>query len=747
VKLFDSLSGHPITKNLYEIGNIDPNPQIDEKDVSGNIVSGMLYKNIDSEKKKFKLSFNAYPCACSWRYDPTTDGLPVGTGPFYLKYTILSALSGTAIQDSYTWTWKWSDSSLKWYSYPYNDIYRYIELNEGDSINIELGSDYCSMVFDEIALIRVDVDAWQITSGQITYFKVPDTDLDGKADDQEEFKVNNQEESVVNWIEVESFQDSESAHVINDEIAGNGVATSSNMNDNSIWDTSLFSLILQKQMHYGTWDLYVKARIASDENKGVMKIVVQTTDGIYIKKTIIVTSREYMWYEIATNVDYQSPATYLNIDGTDISWNMIDSKQQSFGRVNVDSILLIDINQIDWSKTPITNPFDYDTDGNGLNDKIDPRPVAKLIGYYRYEDVIQLLNDISNNYNNIAKLYKLNKYFDETMNTNIGTTSEGRDIYGLKISNAPQVENYNKPVALFIGVHHAREPVTMKIVVDLIVRILTSYYSDDKIKSPDGSWSQNNIKDLLNKVDIWLIPCLNPDGYIYDGNGNFDGDGHHPLLPDLLKAGQNWRKNRRDNGIDFQKGVDLNRNYDIEFFSGNNNPNSLNYRGPFAFSEPETQVIRTFSNLYRIKTAISYHSHDTGGKSPDAILRPEQESNHAQVINQKDIAIFESLSKDLSDFTGYSWMRTYPEGWVSGVYNDWSYADGSLEAVNNIYYEKESAKRRYVFEIEAGLFYQSINTIDSTAQKNLDGALWMVYQADNLKNTEINNYDPDLLKP
>ena len=57
-------------------------------------------------------------------------------------------------------------------------------------------------------------------------------------------------------------------------------------------------------------------------------------------------------------------------------------------------------------------------------------------------------------------------------------------------------------------------------------------------------------KQRLKDAEIWIVPCVNPDGYEYTRNG----DGM-------------WRKNRRPLEVDQlghktrETGVDLNRNY------------------------------------------------------------------------------------------------------------------------------------------------------------------------------------------
>ena len=62
-----------------------------------------------------------------------------------------------------------------------------------------------------------------------------------------------------------------------------------------------------------------------------------------------------------------------------------------------------------------------------------------------------------------------------------------------------------------------------------------------------------------------------------------------------------------------EQGVDLNRNYGFEFAhndeGSHNEPCVSDYRGPNAFSEPETQAMRDLVTKYsNIKIAINFHA-------------------------------------------------------------------------------------------------------------------------------------------
>lgn len=98
----------------------------------------------------------------------------------------------------------------------------------------------------------------------------------------------------------------------------------------------------------------------------------------------------------------------------------------------------------------------------------------------------------------------------------------------------------------------------------------------------------------MANMDILVVPMANPDGYVY-----------------TWTTDRFWRKNRRINAGTTCAGVDLNRNWDYHFGVGaSTNPCSNVYKGPSAFSEPETQVLRNamLKRKDNLKLILSLHS-------------------------------------------------------------------------------------------------------------------------------------------
>ena len=166
----------------------------------------------------------------------------------------------------------------------------------------------------------------------------------------------------------------------------------------------------------------------------------------------------------------------------------------------------------------------------------------------------------------------------------LGTSHNGNDIWCVRVSDNPGIDETGEPEILFDGMHHAREIMASEMVLMLIDHLGSEYGSD-----PEVTW-------LLDNREIYLVPIVNPDGVIYNESTDPNGGGM-------------WRKNRRNNGGSY--GVDPNRNYPYEWVGpgSSTDPTSDTYRGPSAGSEPEVQALRALINAHAFVTAQSFHTY------------------------------------------------------------------------------------------------------------------------------------------
>jgi len=164
------------------------------------------------------------------------------------------------------------------------------------------------------------------------------------------------------------------------------------------------------------------------------------------------------------------------------------------------------------------------------------------------------------------------------------STTDGRAIWALKLSDNVDVDE-DEPVALFDGIHHAEEVLGLEVIMWMVDELTTAYGVDDTMTA----WVDEN--------ELWFIPILNPDG--------------HKVVTDGVD--ETWRKNTRDNNgngvfdLDFD-GVDPNNNYDWNWDGGDPDTTASYYRGPWPFSESETQTMRDFCEATKPVVALNYHS-------------------------------------------------------------------------------------------------------------------------------------------
>ncbi len=172
----------------------------------------------------------------------------------------------------------------------------------------------------------------------------------------------------------------------------------------------------------------------------------------------------------------------------------------------------------------------------------------------------------------------------------IGTSYEGRDMPLIKISDNVGTDEA-EPEILFNAHQHAREHLTVEMALYLLHQFIDLYGTDTRITN------------LVNSREIWIVPDMNPDGGEYDI---------------ATGAYRSWRKNRQPNAGSSNVGTDLNRNWSYQWGccgGSSGSTGSETYRGPSAFSAPETQRLRNFVNgrvvggTQQIKVHIDFHTY------------------------------------------------------------------------------------------------------------------------------------------
>jgi carboxypeptidase A1 len=255
-----------------------------------------------------------------------------------------------------------------------------------------------------------------------------------------------------------------------------------------------------------------------------------------------------------------------------------------------------------------------------------------------------------NNYKRLGQVYsKLDEFAtdhaDIVTPINIGQSYEGQDIRGIKISGSGGTRS-TRPAVFINGTQHAREWISP----------MTNMYAADTLL--DMYESDPGIRALMDEVDVYMIPIVNPDGYEYSWTTD-----------------RFWRKNRRPTGFN-RFGVDLNRNWDFGWGSNDgssSNPSSDIYRGTAPFSEPETQAVRDFYyDNQNIVSNIDFHAYS------QLILYPygfsdSVEAEDAELMRQLAIEMSDSIQSVHGEF--YDPISASDLYVASGVSIDWSYGD------------------------------------------------------------------------
>jgi carboxypeptidase T len=82
----------------------------------------------------------------------------------------------------------------------------------------------------------------------------------------------------------------------------------------------------------------------------------------------------------------------------------------------------------------------------------------------------------------------------------------------VRLSDNPTVDE-DEPEVLYTGMHHAREPIGMQLLIFYMYYLLENYDTD-----PD-------VQYIVDNFELYFIPILNPDGYAYNIQNDPNGGG------------------------------------------------------------------------------------------------------------------------------------------------------------------------------------------------------------------------------
>jgi hypothetical protein len=281
----------------------------------------------------------------------------------------------------------------------------------------------------------------------------------------------------------------------------------------------------------------------------------------------------------------------------------------------------------------------------------------QLLEFHNYATMTDELEEIADNYPDISELY------------NLGSSVLGRTIWGLKITNNPDIEE-NEPEVRICGAHHGNEFMSVELPLLLAWYLVENYETDEYIE------------DLVNNREIWIIPMVNPDG---------------------REASSRYNAN----------GVDLNRDYGY-LWNGEGN-------SPSPYSQPETQVIREHALDNNFVLSLSYH---TTAAYVNYIW------NYKEDPTPDDDVVVE-LSEQYATSSGYTAIRGYNWYQTRGDTNDFSYGcrgdlDWTIETENsNIEATWDKNRVAMLDVIEAADMGLSGIVTDDYTEEPINATIWV----------------------
>lgn len=318
--------------------------------------------------------------------------------------------------------------------------------------------------------------------------------------------------------------------------------------------------------------------------------------------------------------------------------------------------------------------------------------LGNMGGFYTYEEMLAVLDDMQAKF---PLLITKKQVISKTIKT-----KEGRPLYVVKISDNPNRKEPEKKV-LYTALHHAREPLSATQLIFYMWYLLENYNSSA------------DVKNIVDNAELYFVPCVNPDGYVYNQTTNPNGGGM-------------WRKNRSLNA-NGSRGVDLNRNYGYQWgydnIGSSGQGSSDTYRGSSAFSEPETQCIRLLCQRTKFTAALNNHSYS------NVLIYPW---GYRPNFTTPDQTIFAAWSADMTECNNFdAGTANQTIGYsANGVSDDWMYG------------EQTEKPKIIAMTPESGSFLDGFwparTKITNLSKKNLDMNLSIARQAINSAATAPN---------
>jgi hypothetical protein len=282
----------------------------------------------------------------------------------------------------------------------------------------------------------------------------------------------------------------------------------------------------------------------------------------------------------------------------------------------------------------------------------------------------------------------------------IGQSAEGRPIWAIELTADIASGEQGKPEVVIDGLTHARERASAEMAVYMIKVLTNNYGVDTKLG--------RRVTRILDSTVVWIIPMLNPDGAEYD----FSGGTFH-----------DWSKNRQPTPGTSQIGTDIGRNFGFKWAccsASATDPASASYRGPSAWSAPETRAwgefiqSREINGKQHVTQSLSLHAGTRKVLFPMAYTS----ANLPEGMSADDRAAFKALAKGIASRNNYKKMQRGDQAINDGAPDDWAYYTQGVFALTLDMAKGQN--RRY---------YPSLKELNTDLVRNRPAVLWFLEQA------------------
>ncbi len=285
-------------------------------------------------------------------------------------------------------------------------------------------------------------------------------------------------------------------------------------------------------------------------------------------------------------------------------------------------------------------------------------------GYHTFEQFVAEFESLATTYHNICVL------------DTIGHSVQGRPILAMKISDNPQIKEFEPEVRL-VGVHHGNEQISGEVLMAYAPYLLENYGTDPFVTQ------------MVNNREIWIIPVFNPDGFVSDSRRNANG-------------------------------VDLNRDYGY-MWDGEGGSSA-------PYSQPETRAMYEFSQHHNFVLSLTFHS---------GAFYVNYPWNYTPVRCEDNPFIYD-VSVRYGDSTGYPITEGYDWYQTRGDLNDYSYGiDSDIDITIEVWGDNGYNPPSSLVDSVALLNRKAINMILVKAGQGIGGFVIDSTTGDTIKEARI----------